>query len=112
MAPLLKLFRSCFKWLIQIKPGILFLGKAAAALSELGCFYQCCPPPTPNRMAREDQGNFTHAVPADQAQQPWENGIPSAAARPLLVTPLSLRCDYNVGSPDFHSVSYLILSKA
>lgn len=40
MVLLSELFCSCFKWLIQIKHGILFLVKAAAALSELGCFYQ------------------------------------------------------------------------
>lgn len=73
MALLLELFCSCFKWLIQIKHGILFLVKAAAALSELGCFYQCYPPPPSNRMAREDQGNFTPAVTMAQAQQPWES---------------------------------------
>ena len=40
MVVLSELFCSCFKWLIQIKHGILFLVKAAAALSELGCFPQ------------------------------------------------------------------------
>lgn len=69
MALLLELFCSCFKWLIQIKHGILFLVKAAAALSELGCFYQHSFPP-PNRMAREDQGSFLQAVTIAQAQEP------------------------------------------
>lgn len=39
------LFCSCFKWLIQIEHGILFLVKAAAALSELRCFSQQHPLP-------------------------------------------------------------------
>lgn len=74
MALLLELFCSCFKWLIQIKHGTLFLVRAAAALSELGCFYQHSPTPPPNRTAREDHGNFTCAVTNAQAQQTWENG--------------------------------------
>lgn len=52
MALFLELFCSCFKWLIQIKHGILFLVKAAAALSELGCFYQHSSPQPPSPFPR------------------------------------------------------------
>lgn len=52
------LFCSCFKWLIQIEHGILFLVKAAAALFELRCFSPTTSPPL-NRAARGDHSYVT-----------------------------------------------------
>lgn len=121
MALLSELFCSCFKWLIQIKHGILFLVKAAAALSELGCFYQCSPPPTPqpNGQRRPRRPHCRHCSgSAAQGELPPSVRLSVCPQQPglLLAMPLSLGCDCVVGGPppppDFHSFTYLIPSKA
>lgn len=107
MALLLELFCSCFKWLIQIKHGILFLVKAAAALSELSCFYQHSSLPTPlplppNRMAREDQGNFSFRLSPLLGSAALRELPLSTAARPVAAMSPGLACGCTVGSPDSH----------
>lgn len=108
--------RSCFalvsNGLIQIKPGILFLVKAAAALSELGCFYQCCPLPPPTEWPEKTKAAWLMLSPLMRLSNPGRMG--SHLQRPglWLVTPLSLGCGCIVGSPDLHPFSYLLLSRA
>lgn len=78
---------SCFalvsNGLIQIKPGILFLVKAAAALSDWAAFTNAVPLPPPTEWPEKTKATWLMLVPTDEAQQPWENGAPSAAARPV-----------------------------
>lgn len=107
MALLSELFCSCFKWLIQIKHGILFLVKAAAALSELGCFYQCSPPPTPPTEWPE-KTKATSLSPLLRFSSPGR-AAPVCPQQPglLLAMPLSLGCDCVVGVPPPFPLFYL-----
>lgn len=113
MALLLELFRSCFKWANSNQTRYSILSQGSCCIVWAGLFLPMLSPSLPQQNGQRRPRRLDSCLsPLMRLSNPGRMGPHLQQPGLLLVTPLSLGCGCIVGSPDLHSFSYLILSKA